>query len=337
MANTLRIGLLGPLQVRDEAGRLVHVGGRRLRVLLTLLALDAGRVVPAASLEQVYLRILRGEERPAAVAQATAAASDPSFISAERAVVSPPRTGPGRVPNPLTNFVGRDREVSGVRKNLAAGRLVTLTGPGGVGKTRLAAEACGSLDAIAWFVELAPVTDPSEVAYAVLEAVGVREPVIARRAPEPGAGPLDRLTAALAERDQVLVLDNCEHVIEAAATLAGRVLADCPRMRILATAGSRSASTARPSGRCRRCPCLRPRQTCRASRISSLTDRSACCAIGRPPSGPTSSSTRATRRRWRGSAEPSTGCRWPSSLPRYGCARSRPISWPTARTTGSPC
>jgi hypothetical protein len=66
------------------------------------------------------------------------------------------------VPNPLTSFVGRDRDVTGVRKNLAAGRLVTLTGPGGVGKTRLAAEACGSLDAIASFVALAPVTDPSE-------------------------------------------------------------------------------------------------------------------------------------------------------------------------------
>ena len=200
----------------------------------SLLADQLG-VDPSDQLEQVYLRILRGEEGLAAVAQAAARTSDLSFISAERAVVSHPRTGPGRVPNPLTSFVGRDRDVTGVRKNLAAARLVTLTGPGGVGKTRLAAEACGSLDATAWFVELAPVTDPSEVAYAVLEAVGVREPVIARRAPEPGAGPLDRLTAALAERDEVLVLDNCEHVIEAAATLASRVLADCPRMRILAT------------------------------------------------------------------------------------------------------
>ncbi len=65
------------------------------------------------------------------------------------------------MPNLLTSFVGRDRDVTGVRKNLAAARLVTLTGPGGVGKTRLAAEACGSLDAAAWLVELAPVTDPA--------------------------------------------------------------------------------------------------------------------------------------------------------------------------------
>ena len=82
---------------------------------------------------------------------------------------------------------------------------------------------------------LAPVTDPAEVPYAVLDALGIREPVIARRAGEPGAGPLDRLAAALGDRDEVLVLDNCEHVIEAAAALAGHVLADCPRLRILAT------------------------------------------------------------------------------------------------------
>jgi predicted ATPase len=87
----------------------------------------------------------------------------------------------------------------------------------------------------AWFVPLAPLTDPAEVAYAVLDALGIREPVIARRAAGPGAGPLDRLTAALGDRDEVMVLDNCEHVIEATAALADHVLAACPRMRILAT------------------------------------------------------------------------------------------------------
>ena len=120
-------------------------------------------------------------------------------------------------------------------KNLRAARLVTLTGPGGVGKTRLATEASGRLDVTAWFVPLAPVTDPAEVAYAVLDTLDIREPVIARRAAGPGAGPLDRLAAALGDRDEVMVLDNCEHVIEAAAALAGHVLAACPRMRILAT------------------------------------------------------------------------------------------------------
>ena len=90
-----------------------------------------------------------------------------------------------RVHSPLTSFVGRDEDVPLVLKNLRAARLVTLTGSGGVGKTRLATEASGRLEVAAWFVPLAPVTDPAEVAYAVLDTLGIREPVIARRATGP--------------------------------------------------------------------------------------------------------------------------------------------------------
>ena len=90
-------------------------------------------------------------------------------------------------PSALTSFVGRDEDVPRVLKNLRAARLVTLTGPGGVGKTRLAAETSARAEVTAWFVPLAPVTNPAEVASAVLDALGIREPVIARRAPEPGA------------------------------------------------------------------------------------------------------------------------------------------------------
>jgi predicted ATPase/DNA-binding SARP family transcriptional activator len=211
---------------RQAEALTVYSDGREM--LADQLGLD-----PSGQLEEVYLRILRGQEGPGAV---TRVPDRSPVIDSERAVVSP--AGPGSPPpaqRPLTSFVGREEDVAGVLKALAAARLVTLTGPGGVGKTRLATETSGRTGTAAWFVPLAPVTDPAEVAYAVLETFGIREPVIARRAAEPGTGPLDRLVAALTDRDEVMVLDNCEHVIEAAAELAGRVLAGCPRMKIVVT------------------------------------------------------------------------------------------------------
>jgi predicted ATPase/DNA-binding SARP family transcriptional activator len=231
-----------PLAERPRAllMRALYAAGRQAEALETYteareLLADRLGVDPSAQLEQVYLRILRGEEGLAAVA---AGAVRPAGLSSDPERTVAPALGtpahPG-VRSPLTSFVGRDSEVSQVLKSLGAARLVTLTGPGGVGKTRLAVEVSGRLTEMAWFVELAPVTDPAEVAYAVLGTLGIREPVFARRAGEPGGAPLDRLAAALADRDDVMILDNCEQVIEAAAALADRVLAACPRMRILAT------------------------------------------------------------------------------------------------------
>ena len=231
-----------PLAERPRAllMRALYAAGRQaeaLEVYHQARELLAGRlgVDPSAQLEQVYLRILRGEEGVPAVATGAVRPSDQT-LDAERSVVPAPGTTPPPVASsPLTSFVGRDTEVSQVLKNLGSTRLVTLTGPGGVGKTRLAAEVSGRLVGGAWFVELAPVTESAEVAYAVLDTLGIRERVISRRTGDPGAGPLDRLAEALADRDDVVILDNCEHVIEAAAALAGRVLAACPRVRIVAT------------------------------------------------------------------------------------------------------
>ncbi|HEX4257286.1 MAG TPA: BTAD domain-containing putative transcriptional regulator, partial [Streptosporangiaceae bacterium] len=146
----------------------------------------------------------------------------------------------GNLPAQLTSFVGREDELERVGKQLGDTRLVTLIGPGGAGKTRLALEAAAvkatEMPDGAWFVPLAPVRDGTEIPAAVLAALGVPELVWvsdARRALAPP--PLDRLADALASQRLLLVLDNCEHVIDAVARVAARVLADAPGVRILAT------------------------------------------------------------------------------------------------------
>jgi predicted ATPase/DNA-binding SARP family transcriptional activator len=201
-----------------------------------LLADQLG-VDPSAQLEQTYLAILRQEVplQPAVPCPPPAAPIAP-FSDPER-TVPPPDGKPARlsgVQRPPTSFIGRDDDVSGVLKKLAGERLVTLTGPGGVGKTRLAAEAAARLAAPAWFAELAPVSEPSEVPFAVLDALGLPERVIGRQVAGPG-GPVGRICDALANREAVLILDNCEQVVDAAASLAEQVLAGSPRVRILAT------------------------------------------------------------------------------------------------------
>ena len=144
----------------------------------------------------------------------------------------------------LTSFVGRDEELATVTAMVGESRLVTLTGPGGSGKTRLATEIGRGLvdrrpDGV-WFVELAPVGDGADVAPAVLAALGLRgQGVVAaapgRARPEQVDTPLDRLAAALSTRSLLLVLDNCEHLIAAVAAVVDRLLGDCPRLGVLAT------------------------------------------------------------------------------------------------------
>ncbi|WP_420035729.1 BTAD domain-containing putative transcriptional regulator [Streptomyces sp. cg28] len=134
------------------------------------------------------------------------------------------------VPAQLTRFVGRADELSRIDELLAEARLVTLTGPGGAGKTRLACEAARSRAEVC-YVELAPLTEGSRIPYAILTALGVREGL---RGPH-GTDVTDRLTAALEDRGLLLVLDNCEHVIEDAARVTGLLLGACPGLRVLAT------------------------------------------------------------------------------------------------------
>ncbi|MDG4824164.1 BTAD domain-containing putative transcriptional regulator [Asanoa sp. WMMD1127] len=167
---------------------------------------------PSAELREVHLAVLRGADKP--------------------------KVGPrGNLRAALTSFVGRATELRRVARLLAEGRLVTLVGPGGAGKTRLATVAADALGAEeTWMVELAPVTDPADVPQAALvtidgRAAGFTEP--SRRQANRDA--LTRLVEALATSDALVVLDNCEHVIDAAARLADELLARCPRLRVLAT------------------------------------------------------------------------------------------------------
>ncbi len=136
----------------------------------------------------------------------------------------------------LTSFVGKDADVVVVRELIAEHRLTTLIGPGGSGKTRLATETArtllGDLPDGAWLVELAAIGADGDVAQSTLAALGLRDALLGGA---PNAEPMDRLIAAIREREALLILDNCEHVIESAASFAHRVLGECRRLRILAT------------------------------------------------------------------------------------------------------
>ncbi|QIS22071.1 BTAD domain-containing putative transcriptional regulator [Nocardia terpenica] len=136
----------------------------------------------------------------------------------------------------LTGFVGTSADIAAVRGLIADHRLTTLTGPGGSGKTRLATETARTmLDDLpdgAWVVELASVGASGDPAQAALTALGLRDSLLGGA---PNAEPLDRLVAAIRERETLLILDNCEHVIDAAAAFAHRILGECRRLRILAT------------------------------------------------------------------------------------------------------
>ena len=130
-----------------------------------------------------------------------------------------------------TSFVGRERELDEVRRLVSGHRLVTLIGTGGTGKTRLMLEAAGGIDPLprdgVWLTELAPVADPDIIPQEVARALGVRD--------QPGTPAIETLIDFLRYKELLLLLDNCEHVIGAAAELADRILAACPSVAVLAS------------------------------------------------------------------------------------------------------
>ncbi|MEV4415678.1 BTAD domain-containing putative transcriptional regulator [Catellatospora sp. NPDC049609] len=229
-----------PLRERPRALliRALHASGRTADALAAYYAFrdrlaDELGVDPSADLQQLRLAVLRDEPPP------RAAGRGPAAQSPVQRVLPPARRGNLRAS--LTSFVGRTEELDRIARLCADGRLVTLVGPGGAGKTRLAVTAAARLSGdtapAVYLVELAPVTDPVNLVQAVLAALELRgeaafldngQPALPRDA-------MSRLVDALAAADVLLILDNCEHLVGPAAALAEELLTRCPRLRMLAT------------------------------------------------------------------------------------------------------
>ncbi|KAB8197035.1 AAA family ATPase [Nonomuraea phyllanthi] len=185
---------------------------RTRRTLAEELGVDPGPELRAA-----HLSVLAGEVRPRAQA---------APVQARRR---------GNVRAPRTSFIGREAELDQLAALLGRARIVTLVGPGGAGKTRLATEAALRSAGTGWMVELAPVSDPADVPGAVRQALGLRDERPGALLPAEEGDPVAQVADALAGRPALLVLDNCEHLVDAAAGLAERLLTDCPDLRVLAT------------------------------------------------------------------------------------------------------
>jgi DNA-binding SARP family transcriptional activator len=167
----------------------------------------------------------------------------PALAAARQSVLTGSTPAPhepvrSNLPTAITSFVGRTEELDRLEHLMTSGRLVTLTGPGGAGKTRLAiaaARAATDVPAGVWLVELAPVNDPDDLPAAVLGALSARETNLLDPLAAAERDALSRLVDLLSGRRLLLVLDNCEHLVEAAARVADHLLTHCPQLRILAT------------------------------------------------------------------------------------------------------
>ncbi|MER6633474.1 BTAD domain-containing putative transcriptional regulator, partial [Streptomyces sp. NPDC000987] len=226
-----------PADTVTELSDLVAAHPLRERLVAALM-----RALAAAGRDSEALLVYQRARE--ALADALGADPSPDLAALHLALLrgEPGRRQEGRRTNlraELTAFVGKDADVAAVRELVAGHRLTTVIGPAGSGKSRLAAETAHTLlDDLpdgAWLVELAAVRangDLADVAQSTLAGLGLRDALLGGAA---NAEPTDRLVAAIREREALLILDDCEHVIESAAVFAHRVLGECRRLRILAT------------------------------------------------------------------------------------------------------
>jgi predicted ATPase/class 3 adenylate cyclase len=211
----------------NRAARIMGAAhGGQVLVSQSVVDLVRGRLPDAISLRDLGLVRLRDLTSPERLYQL----QHPSLRQAFPALRSLEAT-PNNLPQQATSFVGRERELEDARKALGRTRLLTLVGAGGIGKTRLSLQlAAEVLDDYAdgvWFVELAPLGDERLVLQAVATALGVKE--------EGGASLVDSLVRDIVDKRLLLVLDNCEHVLGACASLAERLLRGSAGLRILAS------------------------------------------------------------------------------------------------------
>ncbi|WP_316042346.1 BTAD domain-containing putative transcriptional regulator [Nocardiopsis sp. CNR-923] len=290
------------------------------------LAEDLG-LDPSPRLADVHLRVLRGEF-----------AADGSR-GGDRPTVTP--TPQVRLPVTLTSFVPREAEVDAVVAQLTASRLVTLLGPGGAGKTRLAIETAAVLadrapDLLSlggWFVELAPIDSGDDLLDALAAALDLRDSAIVQaRSSAPATSAEDRVVGFLGAQSAFVVLDNCEHLVEDVARLAEHLLARCPGLRLLTT--SREPLGVQGERLVPVPPLALPPEDATAAE-PPVTPPSRCSPNAPAPCAPTSRSPRATSVTSCASPGPWTASPWPWNWPLPVCGRCPPPSWSTASPTAS--
>ena len=226
-ASKTATGLIG-LDVH-RAARVAAVGyGGQVLLSEAAAALVRDWIPAQAALKDLGVHRLKDLGRPERIFQLQAPGLEAEFPPL-RSLGNPALLN--NLPAQLSTFVGRDRELADVRALVESSRLVTLTGAGGCGKTRLSLQVAAELldgtgDGV-WLVELAAVSDPDAVPSAICGALGI--------APRPGRAALEALLDALGPQDLLIVLDNCEHLIDACAKTADALVRRCPRVHLVAT------------------------------------------------------------------------------------------------------